>query len=147
MLSFLITVLATTSLIAQDRGRVVLRSTENTKEFTSQFLHTMATGTTYQAFELMKTASVGADPDIDTTRDRAQELIDSVRLTYGKPVGFDLLAERTLGATIIRYEGLLKLEKYPLRCSITYYKATDTWVPVRVWFDEDIDALFVELGR
>jgi hypothetical protein len=144
---FTFVLLAATSLIAQERGRTTLRTTEQTKEFTIQFLNTMATGITYQAFELLKTAKAGADPDIDATRDRTQEMLEGLRLTYGKAIGYDLLAERTLGATIIRYEALLKLEKYPVRCTVTYYRATDTWVPVRVWFDEDIDSLFIELGR
>jgi hypothetical protein len=142
-----IVLFAANSLIAQERGKTVLRSTDQTKEFTVQFLNTMVTGTTYHAFEQMKSATVAADPEIDATRDKTQEMLDGLRLSHGKPVGYDLLAERTLGATIIRYEALLKMEKYAVRCTVTYYKAADSWVPVRVFFDEDIDALFVELGR
>ncbi|HEY7088837.1 MAG TPA: hypothetical protein VH518_12155 [Tepidisphaeraceae bacterium] len=140
-------------LIAQDeqppteRRSVTLRSTDQTKQFTSSFLNTMATGTTYEAFGMLKTANTTSDSDIDATRDRTQGMLDNLRATYGKPVGYDLLAEHTLGATIIRYDALLKLEKYAVRCTVTYYRATDTWVPVRVVFDEDVDALFTELGR
>lgn len=132
---------------AQEIERKILRTREQTKDFSALFLNTIATSTTYEAFGLIKTANTGADNEIDATRDTTQAMLDQYRLTYGKPVGYDLLAERTLGSSIIRYESLLKLEKNALRCTITFYKATDTWVPIRVWFDEDVDALFVELGR
>src|SRR5262245_14201335 len=109
-------IMLTSFTLAQDPPRGALRNNSQTKQFTETFLNTVATGTAYDAFGMIKMANPGAEADIDTTRDTTQAMLDHLRPNYGKPIGFDMLAERTLGGSIIRYEALLKLEKNAIRC-------------------------------
>ena len=115
------------------------------KDFTGQFLKTLATGSTTNAFNLLKAATPDAEADIDATRDKTLGLLDQLRDTYGRPIGYDIVTERALGDSVIKYEALLKLEKYAIRCTIIYYKPKDVWQPARINFDPDLSLMFDEL--
>lgn len=122
-----------------------LTSKAQVKDFTAQFLKTLATGTTIDAFNQLKAATPDAEADIDATRDRTLGLLDSLRDTYGRPIGYDIVTERALGDSVIKYETLLKMEKFAIRCTIIYYKPHDTWQPARINFDPDLNLMFDEL--
>src|SRR3954447_23602990 len=125
-----------------------MNSPQQTEQFAQAFLKMMAAGNTADAFSMMKAASSReAAGDIDETRDQTQQLIDQSAASMGKPVGFELLARRQLGASLLRYECLLKLERHPLRCTIFFYKGADTWTPMQVTFDQDVRRLFDELPQ
>jgi hypothetical protein len=125
-----------------------LNTLQQTEQFVGAFLKMLSAGSTADAFAMMKAASPrDAANDIDETRDSTQQLLDSSAPSMGKPVGFELLARRQVGQSLIRFECLLKLERHPLRCTIFFYKPAEIWTPMQVTFDSDMHRLFDDMTQ
>ncbi len=131
--------------VAVPNGQIA--SKEATREFTETYLRALAYGTTSDAFAMIKAAAPGSEVEIDSVRQSTERLIEQVRPTYGKPVGHEVLDQKSLGQSLIRYECLLKFERNALHCRMIYYRANNAWAPVGIWFNDDLRQLFEDLGK
>jgi hypothetical protein len=131
------------------RNPAALTTPDQTESFADLFLRNLVGGSAHDAFATIKSAIADQDlaNEMDATRDETVRLLDAILPTHGRPIGYELVARRSLGASLLRYECLLKLQKYPIRCTILFYKPQQAWVPVQVVFDQDIKVMFEELGR
>ncbi|WP_428940727.1 hypothetical protein [Fontivita pretiosa] len=140
-------------VLAQDQGgdhvpRQRLATVEQASAFAEAFLRTLASGSAFEAFNAVKSALPGEEAvAVDQTRDATLEMLDRLRPTHGDPVGYDIVARRSLGSSVVRIECLLKLQRYPVRCTVVFYRPHDSWLPVQILFDEDIRLMFEELNR
>lgn len=55
---------------------------------------------------------------------------------YGSPIGVELVSEKQLGDSVVHLNYFQKFEMSPLAWSITFYRATDDWVPVGAAFND-----------
>jgi len=125
-----------------------LATVEQASAFAEAFLRTLSSGSAFEAFNAVKSALPGEEAvEVDQTRDATLAMLERLRPTHGDPVGYDLVARRSLGSSVIRIESLVKLERYPVRCTIVFYRPQDSWLPVQILFDEDIRLMFEELNR
>ena len=153
----LVLALAAAAIFAQDAGqggrRKQLVSKNFTREFTEQFLMTMVKSRPIDAFALIKTVTPESETDIETTRSSTEQLLDNVRPSYGRIIGYELLETKALGNSFVRYEYLLKFERNALHCRFLYYNNTPTgqqgenWIPVGIWFDGNLGDLFDNIGK
>jgi hypothetical protein len=139
-------VLFATSAIAADNPPA-LASKDQARDFAETFMHTLAGGDTYNAFAMVKAQLHDTGDDTDTLRDGTQQILDEARPKLGKPIGYELVAEKELGQSLIRYDYLLKLEKFAVHFRIIFYKPDQNWLPAQLWVDQDIRQLIDDLGK
>ena len=81
--------------------------------------------------------SVIAEKQSGAAYNLRSQLENGMRL-YGRPVGFDLVEEKTFGPSLVRFVYILRLEKYPLIWEFFFYKSGDAWMPIEVRFNDQI---------
>jgi hypothetical protein len=150
--SVLVLLTVSTAVFAADGdsptpNRRQLANVEQTKELTDSFLSAMVTGRTYEAFGLIRNVVPDSETIVETWRANADQLLAAVRQEYGRPLEHELLDTKKLGTSFVRYDYLLKFEYSALWCRIIYYRGRNTWIPVFLNFDRDLDPLFTELGK
>jgi hypothetical protein len=128
-----------------NRKQIVTK--DQTKEFTEAFLKVLVNGRPFDAFSLMKAAMPDNDNDVDATRASTEELLQQVRPAYGKAIGYEMVDSKSVGASLVRYDYLMKFEKNALHCRIIYYKPVNNWIPLRIWFDDNLHDLIEDLGK
>jgi hypothetical protein len=128
-------------------NRRQLATVEQTKELTEAFLSAMVTGRTYEAFSLIRNVIPDGENIVEGWRAETDQLITSVRQDYGRPLEREFLDSKTLGTSYVRYDYLLKFEYSALHCRVIYYRARNTWIPVFLSFQRDLDQLFTDLGK
>jgi hypothetical protein len=139
-------VLITTAAIAAENP-TPLASKDQAHDFAETFMRTMASGDTYNAFALVKAQLRDNADDTDALRDTTQQMLDEARPKLGKPIGYELVAEKDLGQSLVRYDYLLKLEKFAVHFRIIFYKPDQNWLPAQLWVDQDIRQLIDDLGK
>lgn len=142
----------TTALFAADGdgpapNRRQLANVEQTKELTDSFLTAMVTGRTYEAFGLIRNVVPDSETIVEGWRASTDQLLNLVRQDYGRPIEHELLDSKKLGTSYVRYDYLLKFEYSALWCRVIYYRGRNTWIPVFLNFDRDLDPLFTDLGK
>jgi hypothetical protein len=140
---------------AQDNGNQArtkqIVSKDGTREFTETFLKSLVTSRPLEAFALIKSVAPDFETDIETTRESTEQLIESVRPSFGRIVGYEPIDTKSLGKSLVQYDYLLKFERNALHCRMRFYKpatgAEGNWLPIGIWFDRDIEQLFIDLGK
>jgi len=144
---FCIAILTTAALADEGQNPTALESKDQAKQFAETFMHTMAGGNVYDAFAMVKAQLRDSQDDTDTLRDSTQQMLDAALPKLGKPIGYELLAEKSLGESLMRYDYLLKLERFAIHFRIIFYKPGNAWIPAQLWVDQDIRQLFDDLGK
>ncbi|HEY1628422.1 MAG TPA: hypothetical protein VGF52_01110 [Tepidisphaeraceae bacterium] len=124
-----------------------LASKDQARDFGELFMRTMAGGDTYNAFAMVKAQLRDTGEDTDALRDTTQQMLDEARPKLGKPIGYELVGEKELGQSLIRYDYILKLEKFAVHFRIIFYKPQQEWLPAQMWVDQDIRQLIDDLGK
>lgn len=135
--------------LAQDgAGRAVqLTSKDQTRQLSEKFLQTLITSRTYDAFQVLRNAGGDATTDIDAARETTEQLLNGVRNTMGKAIGFELIDTKSLGESFIRYDYLYRMERSALHFRIVFYKGANAYMPVQLYFEQDLQQLFYDLGK
>ncbi|HMB95253.1 MAG TPA: hypothetical protein VKK61_04365 [Tepidisphaeraceae bacterium] len=139
-------VLLSGAAIAADNPQP-LGSKDQAHDFAETFMRTMASGDTYAAFAMVKAQSPDNAEDTDTLRDSTEQMLDEVRPKLGKPIGYELVGQKVLGESLIRYDYLLKLERFAVHFRIIFYRPQQAWIPSQFWVDQDIRELVDDLGK
>ena len=98
---------------------------------------TIIGGDTSKAFDGLLAGSVIADKQSGAAYNLRSQLENGMRL-YGRPVGYDLVEEKTFGPSLVRFVYILRLEKYPLIWEFFFYKSGDAWQPIEVRFNDQL---------
>lgn len=133
---------------AGQAGRVKQIATQaQTKEFTEAFLGVLINGRAYDAFAMIKSTVPDLEAEIEAARQSTEQRFESIRPTFGKPIGWELVQTRSLGQSMIRYDYLLKFEKNALQFRVLYYKPKNVWIPAFLDFTDNLSVLFDEAGK
>lgn len=124
-----------------------LTSAVQTREFTERFLRTLETARTHDAFQLLRPVITDPQTDVEQMRNTTDQQLLQARNTYGKSIGHELLDTKTLGESFIRYDYLFRLERSALHFRVIYYKGRNNYVPVQLFFSEDLEQLYYDLGK
>ena len=98
---------------------------------------TIIGGDTSKAFDGLLAGSVIADKQSGAAYNLRNQLENGMRL-YGRPVGFDLVEEKTFGPSLVRFVYIFRLEKYPLIWEFFFYRSGDAWLPIEVRFNDQL---------
>jgi hypothetical protein len=127
--------------------RKQLVNKDQAREFNESFLRVLVTGRPYDAFVLMRSAMPGAESDVEEIRMSTERMLEEVRPTYGKAIGYELVDTKSLGQSLVQYDYLFKFERNAMQCRIVYYRPSTVWVPLRLWFDDDLSQMWEDLAR
>ena len=98
---------------------------------------TIIAGDASKAFDGLLAGSVIADRQSGAAYTLRNQLENGMRV-YGRPVGFDLVEEKSFGPALVRFVYILRLEKYPLIWEFFFYKSGDAWQPIEVRFNDQL---------
>lgn len=70
--------------------------------------------------------------------DEVKEKLVSYTDSIGKYCGYEIIAKKTIGKSMIHYSCIVNYELQPLRYSFTLYKPKDSWVLYNFQFDTEI---------
>ena len=70
--------------------------------------------------------------------DELREKLKSCENTMGKYFGYEIIAKRVIGKTIVHYSCIVNYELQPLRYSFTLYKPKDRWMLYNFKFDSEL---------
>jgi hypothetical protein len=144
---FVVAFLSVGALADTPDNSAPLQNKDQARQFAEIFMRQLASGNTYDAFALVKAQLPDEADDTDTLRDNTQQMLDAARPKLGKTIGYELLEEKSLGQSLLRYEYLLKLERFAVHVRIIFYKPGEKWLPAQMWVDQDIRQLFDDLGK
>ncbi len=96
---------------------------------------TIIAGDDSKAFDGLLAGTVIAERQSGAAYTLRSQLENGTRV-YGRPVGFDLVEEKTFGPSLVRFVYILRLEKYPLVWEFFFYKSGDAWQPIEVRFND-----------
>ncbi len=98
---------------------------------------TIIGGDTSKAFDGLLSGSVITEKQSGAAYTLRNQLENGMRL-YGRPVGFDLVEEKTFGPSLVRFVYIFRSEKYPLIWEFFFYKSGDAWMPIEVRFNDQL---------
>ncbi len=98
---------------------------------------TIIGGDASKAFDGLLAGSVIAEKQSGAAYTLRNQLESGMR-AYGRPVGFDLVEEKTFGPSLVRFVYIFRLEKYPLVWEFFFYRTGDAWLPIEVRFNDQI---------
>lgn len=99
------------------------------------FFRTVLDGDTGKAFDALMEGSLLPVSQPNAVSRLKGQLENGLRV-YGRPVGYELLEEKSIGSSLVRCVYVFRLEKYPLFWEFFFYKGTDRWLPVDVRFND-----------
>ncbi len=108
------------------------------REKAETFFTTIIQGDAAKAFDtLLAGSSISANKPEASYNLRRQ--LQTGLTAYGKPLGFDLVEEKTFGTALVRLVYILRLEKYPLTWEFFFYQNGKTFLPIDVRFSDKLD--------
>lgn len=108
------------------------------REQAETFFNTIIDGDGAKAFDtLLAGSSFGANRP-EASYNLRRQLQTSVT-TFGKPLDFDLVEQKTFGRSLVRLVYILRLEKYPLTWEFFFYQNGRTNLPIDVRFSDKLD--------
>lgn len=128
-------------------GGQLLTQPAQTREFTERFLRALETARAYDAFQLLRPVMNDPQVDIDQMRNTIDQQLTEARNNYGKSIGYELIDTKRLGESFIRYDYLFRFERSALHFRVIYYKGRSSYAPVALFFSDDLEQLFFDLGK
>lgn len=108
------------------------------------FFGTIIGGDSAKAFDtLLAGSSISANKPEASYNLRRQ--LQTGLSAYGKPFAYDLVDQKTFGASLVRFVYILRLEKYPLTWELFFYQNGRTWRPIDVRFNDKLDVYRYDL--
>ncbi len=95
-------------------------------------------GDAAKAFDTLFTGSSVAARRPEISYNLRNQLQASVT-TYGKPLDYDLVEQKTFGNSLVRLVYILRLEKYPLTWEFFFYQNGRTTQPIDIRFSDKLD--------
>ena len=109
------------------------------RQHAEQFLSGLVSGDTEKAYDRLFAGSAMAD---QSTRVEAVKRQTAANLPlYGKPLGYELVMEKTFGTSAVRLLYILKTEKHPVVWEFFFYRPKDTWLLANVRFNDEFNGL------
>lgn len=94
------------------------------------------------AWKEMKPLSVIPGSEIDVFEAQFNSQVESILRRFGSPIDYELVREESLGASLVRYQFLVRHEKAPLRWMFVFYRAEKGWVMTDFKFDGNAPTFF-----
>jgi hypothetical protein len=112
------------------------------KPFTDKVMDLVVKGDLKKAFETMKPYVVVSEADMQTAEQKSETQREQFTERYGAPIGYEFIAQKATGESLIRIVYIEKLEKQALVWAFYFYKAKSGWMLNSVIWDDQMPYLF-----
>jgi hypothetical protein len=80
--------------------------------------------------------------DMDSLENQLLGQADTIRESYGDPIGYVLISKANLKDTVLRVVYVVKYERHLIRWTFIFYKPYDSWILDFFNYDDSIEDLF-----
>jgi len=94
------------------------------------------------AWKELKAASVIPSAELDVFEAQFNSQVGMLLQRFGPSSGYELLREEAAGASLVRYQFLVRNEKAPMRWMFVFYKSESGWVITDFKYDGNPSAFF-----
>lgn len=105
-----------------------------------QFFATLTTGDINKAYDQLFAGSA-VSADFATRLDALKRQTTANLPMYGKPLGNELVLEKSFGTSVIRLLYVLKMEKHPVVWEFFFYRPKDKWYIANVNLNDEFNGL------
>jgi hypothetical protein len=118
---------------------------ETPSEVMDMFFLSLKAGQINAAYDALVKGSVIAErrEDVSGLKERTRQALDN----YGPVSGYEVVDEKTVGASLLRRTCISLNTDLPLRWRFYFYKSEGTWKLVDLRVDDGLVELFEEVGR
>lgn len=122
-----------------------LKSESDVQKFTASVMSAVGRGDLEAAYTALKKHSVLPPAEIDAGLQQtlAQRTNETFAMRYGKTVGDELISERKLGRSMLRYTYIERTERHPLPWVLNFYQSPKGWVLSEFGWDGNPAALYL----
>jgi len=119
-----------------------LKSEQEAKLLTEKIMAQVAKADLASAFALMKPYVVISDSEFQGSLLQSKSQRDQFGSRYGKPLGYEFIAEKKAGESILRLTYIEKTAKHALPWAFVFYKTPTGWVLNSYYWNDNIQNAF-----
>lgn len=139
---FVLVITLVVSLTASAQSKF-LPSASEAKRSAEGIVANIAAGNYPGAWKEMKPLSVIPAAELEVFEAQFNSQADNLLRRFGSSSGYELIREEAVGASLVRYQFLVRHEKAPLRWVFVFYRAEKGWVMTDFKFDGNGSAFFL----
>lgn len=111
----------------------------NPRQRAEQFFVALTHGDTDKAYDQLFAGSI-ADPNSTQLEALKRQTAENLP-KYGKPLGYEVVIEKTFGTSVVRLVYILKMEKHPVVFEFFFYRPKGTWFLANVRLNDEFNGL------
>ncbi|WP_018608417.1 hypothetical protein [Uliginosibacterium gangwonense] len=119
-----------------------LKSELEAKQLTDKVMVQVAKGDLTGAFALMKPYVVISESEFQGSLLQSKSQRDQFGSRYGKPLGYEFIAEKKAGESILRLTYIEKTARHALPWAFIFYKTPTGWVLNSYFWNDNIQSAF-----
>jgi hypothetical protein len=116
------------------------------KEIVENFFNIYSSGKIDNSIDFI----ASTNPWMERATDSLEQLksqLRSLESMLGEYYGYHLMAEKTLGNSLVGFSYIANFDRQPIRFIFVFYKATDQWKIHKLKFDMDLDDELAEFVK
>jgi hypothetical protein len=92
--------------------------------------------------DLLKQYSILSSAEIDTIETTLRAQSPKIESNYGKIIGVEFLEQKQIGDSLLRVTYLLKMQRFALQWTFTFYKGEAGWSLIVLDYNDKLQSLF-----
>jgi hypothetical protein len=116
------------------------------KEIVDNFFKLYSSGEIERSIDFIASTNSWMERATDSL-EQLKSQIRSLESMLGEYYGYHLMAEKTLGNSLVGFSYIANFDRQPIRFIFVFYKAKDTWKIIKINFDMDLDDEFAEFVK
>jgi len=92
--------------------------------------------------DMLKQYSFLSSAEIDTIETTLKAQLPKIEPSYGKILGSELVSQKQIGDSLLSLNYLLRMEKYALRWTFSFYNGSKGWNLVYIDYNDKLQVLF-----
>lgn len=121
-----------------------LKDEDEVKLFADNVVDTAVLEGVLAAFDKMKPYVQLDEAELNAVADESKEQRDQLVERFGKPVGYEFIAKKKLGTSLIRLQYIEKTERHLVSWTFVFYRADQGWNLNDFYWHADVNRLFSE---
>jgi hypothetical protein len=116
------------------------------KEIVDNFFKLYSSGEIERSIDFIASTNSWMERATDSL-EQLKSQIRSLESMLGEYYGYHLMAEKTLGNSLVGFSYIANFDRQPIRFIFVFYKAKDTWKILKINFDMDLDDELAEFVK
>ena len=119
-----------------------LKQPADVKNLTDTVMQEVSTENYTSGLDVLKQYSILSSAEIDTIESNLKAQMPKVEPSYGKIVGVEYIAQKQIGISLLNLTYLLKMERYALRWTFSFYNGGAGWNLIFIDYNDKLQDMF-----